>query len=185
MSDRGSGLFNVVNSLLLVAIAFLTIYPMWRELCISFSSMAEAMKGGAFLWPRNFTLSAYTAVLTSQYLWLAYLNSVLVTVGGTLLGVLLTAMTAYPLVKAGLPAKNAILSGILFTMLFSGGIIPTYLLVKQLGLLNTLWSLILPTSISAFNVIIMMSFFRTIPAELEESAMMDGAGRSVFFSRWC
>lgn len=177
------GAFTVANSVLLTTISLIMIFPMWREISISFSSMAEAMKGGVFIWPRGFNMSAYESVFTSRYLWLAYRNSIWVTIAGTALGVILTAMTAYPLAKPGIPGKNVMLYCILFTMLFSGGIIPTYLVVKQLGLLNTLWSLILPTSISAFNVIIMISFFRTIPAELEESAMMDGAGPiRIFFT---
>lgn len=183
MRIKGIDAFNVANRLLLTVIALLMLFPMWREISLSFSSMEEAMKGGLFLWPRAFNMSAYESVFSSSYLWVAYRNSVWVTVAGTMLGVLLTAMTAYPLTKPGLPGNKAMLYGILFTMLFSGGIIPTYLLVKQLGLLNTLWSLILPTSISAFNVIIMMSFFRTIPAELEEAAMMDGSGPiRIFFT---
>ncbi|WP_309119002.1 carbohydrate ABC transporter permease [Paenibacillus sp.] len=133
------------------------------------------MKGGAFLWPRGFTIEAYRFVLESEYIWIAYRNSVFITVIGTAAAVLFTATTSYPLVKSGLPARKAFLYGILFTLLFNGGIIPTYLLVKGVGLLNSLWALILPNAVSAFNVIIMMSFFRTIPAELEESAMIDGA----------
>ncbi|WP_240763074.1 carbohydrate ABC transporter permease [Paenibacillus thalictri] len=174
--------FDGVNTVFLLLVAVITFYPLWHELSLSFSSMEEAMKGGAFLWPRAFTTAAYHTVLGSDYIWVAYRNSVFSTVAGTLIGVLLTAMTAYPLTKQEMPAKNVILFLVLFTMLFSGGMIPTYLLVKQLGLINSLWSLILPTAISAFNVIIMLSFFRTLPAELEDSAMIDGANPlRIFF----
>jgi ABC-type glycerol-3-phosphate transport system permease component len=102
---------------------------------------------------------------------------------GTALSVILTASTAYPLVKSGLPGKNFVTFLILFTMLFSGGIIPTYLLVKSLGLINSLWALIIPGAISAYNVLVMRSFFANLPVELEESATMDGANPiRIFFT---
>lgn len=182
MRFNGDRVFSVGNHAFLIFAALITLYPMWRELSISFSSMEEAMKGGVFLWPRGLTTDAYQFVLESEYIWTAYRNSIFITVAGTLIAVLFTATTSYPLIKSGLPVRKALLYGILFTLLFNGGIIPTYLLVKGIGLLDSLWSLILPNAISAYNVIVMMSFFRTIPLELEESAMMDGANPiRVFF----
>lgn len=175
MSPKGGNLFSVFNIIFLSALTLVTLYPMWREAAVSFSGMEEAMKGGLFLWPRDFTTDAYVNILHSRYLWLAYGNSLFITLVGTLIGVLLTAATAFPLIKQDLPGKKMFVLLILFTMLFSGGIIPTYLLVKNVGLINSLWSLILPTAISAYNVIVMMSFFRTLPRELDESATMDGA----------
>jgi putative aldouronate transport system permease protein len=182
MRSIGDRIFTVCNSTFLVFMAVVTLFPMWRVLSISFSSMEEAMRGGAFLWPRGFTTQAFQFVLQSEYIWIAYRNSIFITAVGCIVAVLFTATTSYPLIKLGLPFRKALLYGILFTMLFNGGIIPTYLLIKGVGLLDSLWSLILPNAISAFNVIIMMSFFRTIPAELEESAMIDGANPiRVFF----
>lgn len=176
-------IFDVFNTVLLVLVAAATLYPIWHEICLSFSSLEEAMRGGIFLWPRNFTAAAYNSVLGSDYIWLAYGNTIFVTIVGTALSVLLTAMTAYPLAKKDLPGKNAIVSFVLFTMLFSGGMIPTYLLVKELGLINSLWALIIPGVVSAYNTFIMRNFFSTIPAELEESAFMDGANPiRIFFS---
>lgn len=175
MSPKGGNLFSVFNIIFLSALTLVTLYPMWREAAVSFSGMEEAMKGGLFLWPRDFTTDAYVNILHSRYLWLAYGNSLFITLVGTLIGVFLTAATAFPLIKQDLPGKKMFVLLILFTMLFSGGIIPTYLLVKNVGLINSLWSLILPTVISAYNVIVMMSFFRTLPRELDESATMDGA----------
>ncbi|MEC0268571.1 carbohydrate ABC transporter permease [Paenibacillus anseongense] len=175
MSSKGGNLFSILNTIFLIALTLATLYPMWREAAVSFSGMEEAMKGGLFLWPRDFTTDAYVNILHSRYLWLAYGNSLFITVVGTFIGVFLTAATAFPLIKQDLPGKKWFVLLILFTMLFSGGIIPTYLLVKSVGLINSLWSLILPTAISAYNVIVMMSFFRTLPRELDESATMDGA----------
>lgn len=175
MSPKGGNLFSIFNIIFLSVLTLVTLYPMWREVAVSFSGMEEAMKGGLFLWPKDFTTDAYVNILHSRYLWLAYGNSLFITLVGTLIGVFLTAATAFPLIKQDLPGKKVFVLLILFTMLFSGGIIPTYLLVKSVGLINSLWSLILPTAISAYNVIVMMSFFRTLPRELDESATMDGA----------
>lgn len=175
MNSIGGKIFDACNAGFLIFVAVITLYPMWHELMLSLSSMEESMRGGAFLWPRDFTLTAYRSVLGSSYIWVAFANSTITTVAGTAIGVLLTAMTAWPLTKREMPAQNAIAFLVLFTMLFSGGIIPTYILVKSLGLINSLWSLILPTAISAFNVIVMMSFFKGLPVELEDSAMIDGA----------
>jgi ABC-type glycerol-3-phosphate transport system permease component len=175
--------FQLTNGSILIALAVITLYPLWREMAVSLSSAEQSMQGGWFLWPKEFTLKAYQAVFHSPYMLRAYLNSGFTTVVGTAISVLLTATTAYPLIKRGMPGNTTVTFLILFTMLFGGGIIPTYLLVKNLGLINSLWSLILPTAISAYNVIVMRSFFVGIPAELEESAMIDGANPlRIFFT---
>ncbi|MFD0682085.1 MULTISPECIES: carbohydrate ABC transporter permease [unclassified Paenibacillus] len=177
------GIFDVFNLVFLTFVALIMLYPLWHELALSLSSMEEAMRGGAFFWPRSFTLDAYRMVLGNDYIWVAYGNSIFIMVVGTIVGVLLTAMMSYPLTKEEMPIQKWILVLVLFTMLFSGGMIPTYILVKELGLINSLWSLILPTAISAFNIIIIMSFLRTLPVELEDSAMIDGANPvRIFFS---
>ncbi|WP_240761970.1 carbohydrate ABC transporter permease [Paenibacillus thalictri] len=171
------------NIMILSIFSVATLYPLWHEVSLSLSSMEESMRGGLFIWPKEFTLSAYMDILKSQFLWVAYQNTVIITAAGTLLSLLLTAMTAYPLVKRGLPGNHVMSFVILFTMLFGGGIIPTYLLIKQLGMINSLSALIIPGAISAYNVLIMRSFFAALPAELEESAMMDGANPiRIFFT---
>ncbi|WP_409341881.1 carbohydrate ABC transporter permease [Paenibacillus sp. MBLB4367] len=179
----GSRLFQWTNGALLLAFTMLTLYPMWHEMSLSFSSMEEAMRGGFFWWPREFTAGAYKAVLSSNYIWTAYGNTIFITLIGTVISTLVTASTAYPLIKNEMPGKNAVTFLILFTMLFGGGLIPTYLLVKGLGLINSLWALILPGAVSAFNVFVMRSFFVSLPAELEESAMIDGANPIYIFYR--
>ncbi|TBL81942.1 carbohydrate ABC transporter permease [Paenibacillus thalictri] len=181
--SAGSQLFDVSNIMILSIFSVATLYPLWHEVSLSLSSMEESMRGGLFIWPKEFTLSAYMDILKSQFLWVAYQNTVIITAAGTLLSLLLTAMTAYPLVKRGLPGNHVMSFVILFTMLFGGGIIPTYLLIKQLGMINSLSALIIPGAISAYNVLIMRSFFAALPAELEESAMMDGANPiRIFFT---
>ncbi|MBJ9992309.1 MULTISPECIES: carbohydrate ABC transporter permease [Paenibacillus] len=175
MGKRRFNLFAAINGAFLILLALLTFYPLWHEISLSLSSSEQASRGGLFLWPRNLTFGAYGIVLRSEQLWLAYRNSIVITGAGTILSVFFTATTAYPLVKSHLPGRRLFTGLILFTMLFSGGIIPHYLLVKQLGMINTLWSMIIPGMISAFNVIIMLNFFRSLPEEIEESATMDGA----------
>lgn len=179
--SRNEKIFDKFNIILLLAIAMLTLYPLWREISLSLSSMTEAMKGGAFLYPKEFTLSAYKSVFSGDYLWLAYKNTIFTTVVGTSLSVLFTSMIAYSLSKSNLPGKKIILTLVIFTMLFSGGLIPTYLVVKNLHLINSLWSLVLIDMITAYNTFIMLSFFRSIPKEIEESAFIDGANPIVTF----
>ncbi|MGG1515491.1 carbohydrate ABC transporter permease [Paenibacillus oryzisoli] len=171
----GERLFEAGNIIFLTLLSVVTFYPLWHELSISLSSPAGAAQGGFFLLPRGFTLEAYKNVLDSNFIWLSYRNSIIVAVLGTTLHVLFTATTAYGLNRKGLPGIKVMSLLMIFTMIFSGGLIPTYLLVKSLGLTNTLWALMLPGMISAFNVIVMQSFMRTIPEEVEESAAMDGA----------
>lgn len=179
----GERIFEWCNIGFLALLSLVTFYPLWHEISISLSSAAGAMRGGLFLFPRGFTLDAYESVLSSSFIWLAYRNSIIVAVAGTFLHVIFTATTAYALNRRGLPGVKVMTMLIIFTMIFSGGMIPTYLLVKSLGLTNTLWALMLPGMISAFNVIVMQSFMRTIPEEVEESATMDGANPlRIFFT---
>ncbi|MEC0226315.1 carbohydrate ABC transporter permease [Paenibacillus alba] len=179
----GERIFEWCNVLFLGLLSLVTLYPLWHEISISFSTAAGAMQGGLFFFPRGFTVDAYQSVLSSSFIWLAYRNSIIVAVAGTFLHVMFTATTAYALNKKGLPGVKVITILVIFTMIFSGGMIPTYLVVKSLGLTNTLWALMLPGMISAFNVIVMQSFMRTIPEEVEESATMDGANPlRIFFT---
>ena len=126
-------------------------------------------------------LDTYAQVFKDPSLWTGYLTTVLVTISGTFLGTLFTATTAYPLSKKNLPFGKTMLLLVLFTMLFSGGMIPGYLLIKGLGLIDNRWALVLPGLVSAYNVIIMKSFFMTIPESLEESAKIDGATEVTIF----
>ncbi|MEF2246678.1 MULTISPECIES: carbohydrate ABC transporter permease [unclassified Paenibacillus] len=178
-----SRLFDYSNGLILILLSAITLYPLWHEISLSLSSKTEALQGGFFFWPRSFTFQAYTSVLSSDYIWTAYGNTIFITVAGTLLSLLVTSSMAYPLAKRTLPWKKLWLTVILFTMIFSGGMIPVYLIVKQLHLLNTLWALIIPNLASAFNIIIVINFIRGIPEEIEESAMIDGANPiRIYFS---
>ncbi|MCS7460889.1 carbohydrate ABC transporter permease [Paenibacillus doosanensis] len=173
--SAASRLFDSGNAAFLSLLSVISIYPLWREISLSLSSRDEAMRGGLFLWPREFTWSAYSHIMDSGFIGLAYTNTIFITAVGTALHLLVTSSAAYALAKRTLPWKNAFLLLIVFTMIFSGGLIPTYMAVKQLGLVNSLWAIIALNLSSGFNLIIMLNFIRAIPEEMEESAMIDGA----------
>jgi putative aldouronate transport system permease protein len=167
--------FDVFNVVLLVGIGIVALVPFVYVLAGSFATEAELATRSFFLWPETFSLDAYEAIFTSPAFVRALVTTIAVTAVGTLVQLMLTATMAYPLSKANLPGGRLILSLIVFTMVFGGGMIPTFLVVKDLGLLNNYWALILPMAINPFSLIIIKNFFQQLPAELEESAKIDGA----------
>ena len=167
--------FDVFNIALMIAVAILALVPFVFVLAGSFATEAELATRSFFLWPETFSLKAYEAIFTSPAFLRALVTTIAVTAVGTLVQLMLTASMAYPLSKANLPGGKLILSLIVFTMVFGGGMIPTFLVVKDLGLLNNYWALILPMAINPFSLIIIKNFFQQLPAELEESAKIDGA----------
>ena len=167
--------FDVFNIALMVAVAILALVPFAFVLAGSFATEAELATRSFFLWPETFSLKAYEAIFTSPAFLRALVTTIAVTAVGTIVQLALTASMAYPLSKANLPGGKLILSLIVFTMVFGGGMIPTFLVVKDLGLLNNYWALILPMAINPFSLIIIKNFFQQLPAELEESAKIDGA----------
>lgn len=182
LQSPGEKAFGFVNIVILALVSFVMLYPLWHVMSVSFSAQSEVLKGGLFWLPRQFTGDAYMKIFSSDFIWTAYRNSIVVTLVGTLLSVFITATTAYPLTQEKMPMQKLVSMLILFTMIFNGGIIPFYLVVKMTGLLNTLWALMIPSLLSAFNVFLMLSFFRSLPAELEESAKIDGANTlRIFF----
>lgn len=180
---RAEKTFTVFNYIFFTLLCVIMVYPFWHVIMMSLSSVEATAKGGIFLWPKGFNLDTYSQVFRDPSIWSGYFTTILVTVVGTVLGTLFTATTAYPLSKKHLPFSKIMLFLVLFTMLFSGGMIPGYLLMKDLRLIDNRWSLILPGLISAYNVIIMKSFFMTIPESLEESAKIDGATDVTIFWR--
>jgi len=178
---------RVVDAVLYAAMAVImviTLYPFWTQVVISLDGAGvggTAYASGLVLWPKELTLASYKLAFDFAELWTGYGNTILRTLIGVLLSVFFTALTSYPLAKRDLPFNGAFTGIILFTMLFGGGLIPTYLLIKELNMINTLWVLVIPGMIGAFNVLIMRNFFRGIPEELEESARVDGAGYARIF----
>lgn len=152
-----------------------TLYPFWHVLMYSVSEPIKALHGGLFFYPHGFSFISYRMVLYSSGIFVAYGNSVFRTAVGTTVNILLTASLAYPLSLRRLRGRKTLSMLIFFTMLFSGGMIPLYLLVKSLGLLNSRFALILPGAISAFNMFVLRNYFQSLPPSLEESANIDGA----------
>lgn len=160
-------------SLLISAIS--TLVPFLNVFSKAVSSEWAVVSGKVMLYPIGFQLDTMKLVITSSQFIRSFLVSVGVTVVGTVLSILLTAITAYPLSKRQLPGVGVIMLLFIFTMLFNGGIIPNYLLMKQLGLINNLWVLVVPVLISVFNLLVIKSYYESLPDSLEESAKMDGA----------
>lgn len=173
--------FSIFNYIFFTLLCIVMVYPFWHVIMMSLSSVEATAKGGVFLWPKGFNLETYAKVFNDPSIWSGYFTTILVTLSGTFFGTLFTATTAYPLSKKYLPFSKTMLLLVLFTMLFSGGMIPGYLLMKNLGLIDNRLSLILPGLVSAYNVIIMKSFFQSLPESLEESAKIDGATEVTVF----
>ncbi|TLS51912.1 carbohydrate ABC transporter permease [Paenibacillus antri] len=171
----------IYASLTIAALA--TLLPFANVFSKAFSAEWAVVSGKVGLWPIDFQLDTMKYVVTSESFLKALGISVFLAGVGTLLSILLTAVTAYPLSKRHLPGTGAILVLFVFTMLFSGGIIPNYLLIRELGLMNNLWSLILPAMISVFNMLVIKSYYESLPESLEEAAKLEGAGnlRVLFF----
>jgi len=180
---RGERIFNIFNVTVLGVVALMALYPFVYTISMSLSSAAEAMRSGLHLYPRDISLTSFEMVLANPDIVSGFANSVLRTVAGTALTLFFTCMTAYPLARRELPHRGLLLFLILFTMIFSGGIVPNYLLIKNLGLIDSLWALILPHMLTAFNVIVMKNFFQSIPESLAESAKIDGASEVNILAR--
>jgi putative aldouronate transport system permease protein len=172
--SKGETIFTIVNYAVLILLGFAAFAPFLNVIAQSFSSNLAIVAGDVTFWPMGFQLDSYQAILKDPSFLQSFYITVLRTVIGTLISVLLTSFLAYPLSKAVIKGRSGILFFIFFTMLFSGGMIPHFLIVKSLGLFNTLWAFIIPGAISAFHVIILKNFFQGIPVEIEESAVMDG-----------
>ena len=182
-TSTGEKIFTVFNYAFIALLCLIMLYPFWHVVMQSFSSMEETLKGGVFLYPKGFNLDTYRSVFNNPQVYTGFATSIMVTIVGTVLGTLLTAMTAYPLSKSRLRGGKVLMVIVLITMIFAGGMIPSFLLIQNLGLMDNRLSLILPALVSAYNCIIMKNFFLSIPESLEESARIDGANDiRIFFS---
>lgn len=169
-------IFDSIVHLVLIGAAVVTIVPFLQVVTISLSPPEVASAYGLHLFPVEIDLSGYKSILGYETIWTSYWNTLVRTVGGTLLSMFLYIIGAYPLSRKYLPHRKFWTMFVIFTMYFSGGMIPSYLLINNwLGISNTIWSLILPGAVSAYNLIIVRNFFESIPDSLEESAKMDGA----------
>jgi putative aldouronate transport system permease protein len=173
---RGERVFRAVNALLLAGVVVVTLYPFVTIVARSLSSEAEISAGRVNLLPRGLNLKTYELVMSDAMFWTNYRNTVLYTAVATLISIVLTTCYAYVLSKKDLRGRGALIGLAVFTMFFSGGLIPHYVLVTSLGLKNSLWAIVLPNAINVFNLLVMKAFFESLPVELEEAAAIDGLG---------
>lgn len=168
--------FDVINVILLVCITLIILLPLWNIIVISFSSAQSIAEGNCLFWPTEFSLENYRRVFADSSILTAFLVSVGRTVIAVVLHTFFCAMMAYAMSKQNLVGRKFYSAVGIITMFFSGGMIPTYLVIRQLGLLNNFWVYIIPSLLGYYDIVILMNFFRSIPASLEESARVDGAG---------
>ncbi|TXK83810.1 carbohydrate ABC transporter permease [Paenibacillus sp. N3.4] len=173
--SRSDQIFNIFNYTVLILFTITVLYPLIYVLSASFSSPTAVMSGKVWLWPVDTTFQGYEAVFKHKQVWTGFANSMYYAVVGTVFNVIMTLIAAYPLSRKDFYIRNAVMALFVFTMMFGGGLIPNYLLVKSLGLLDTRWALIIPGLMSVMSVIIARTYFQTtIPDELLEAAHLDG-----------
>lgn len=182
ISNDGIGL-TVFSVIILLTFALATFIPFWNVVCKAFSADWAVISGKVTLLPIGFQLKTIKTVLTGAKFINSFKMSVIITVLGSLISFFITALVAYPLSKKHLKGMKIILMLLVFTMLFNGGLIPTYLVIKKLNLNNTIWALILPNALSVYNMLIIKNYYENLPASIEESATIDGAGNLTVFFR--
>ena len=179
--SKGDRLFYFINDTYLLLALLVVIYPLAYVISASFSSPAAVMSGRVVLWPVDFSLEGYKAVFSEQRVITGYGNTLYYTVFGTLINLVMTIFAAYPLSRSNLVGRNPIMFLFTFTMIFTGGLIPNYLLIQGLGMVNTRWAMLLPGAIGVYNVIIARTYYQTtISNELMEAAQIDGADHFRF-----
>lgn len=172
---RNISLFDIINTLILTCLAIVMVYPIIYIAAVSFSSTSEVVQGNITLFPKGFNLDAYVQVLNDDRVPRAYLNTIFYTFLGTSINLLFTAVAAYPLARKDFFGRKFFLLAITITMFLNPGIIPNYLVVSELGLLNSVWALVLPNAIWTFELLILKSFYENMSESLREAAVVDGA----------
>ncbi|GBF73027.1 sugar ABC transporter permease [Paenibacillus sp. 598K] len=180
---RKLSLFNVISTFILLFVVVVTLYPFVHMLAVSLSSDVHVMRNEVSLWPKGLNFKMYEIVLGDPKIWTAYKNTLIYTVLGTIIAMVVTSMGAYSLSRPQMAFRTPLTMLIVFTMFFSGGMIPTFLVVRSLGLVDTLWGMVLPGAVSTWNLILMRTFFSGIPRELEESGRIDGLNDIGIFMR--
>ncbi|TWE01032.1 carbohydrate ABC transporter membrane protein 2 (CUT1 family) [Neobacillus bataviensis] len=182
IKSREDKIFDTINFIFLTLICLAVLYPLYFVVIASISNPDLVYNGSVWLLPKEITFEGYKRIFSDPKIWLGYKNTIIYTVLGTAVQVSLTLMAAYALSRKDLYGKSFFMLLILFTMFFSGGLIPTYLVVKQLGMLNTIWAMIIPKAIAVWNLIVARSFFESsIPNELLEAGKIDGCSNTKFF----
>ncbi|MEK4358056.1 carbohydrate ABC transporter permease [Paenibacillus sp. FSL M7-1455] len=184
LESRGDRAFNMIVYVILGLVAVVVLYPLIFVLSASFSDPQTVLRGEMLLWPKGFNLNSYSKIFQNQDILSGYSNTLLYTTIGTLINLVMTVLGAYPLSRKDFVGKNAVMALFVFTMFFGGGLIPTYLLIKDLGMLNTFWVMVIPNAVSIWNIIIMRTFFQqSIPYELQEAATIDGCSNIQILTR--
>lgn len=175
--------FDVVNTIIMIVLMLVMLYPFWYVIMASFSTMAHVLTHGILLYPDGLRLDAYAQIFKHNLIPMAYRNTIIITFGGTCMSMILTILGAYVLSVKTLPGRTFFTIYVVFTMMFGGGLVPTFLVVNSLGLIDSLWALMLPCAISAYNMILMRNFFQSVPTALYEAAEIDGISRLGYMVR--
>lgn len=173
--------FNLLNCVFMIFFVAIIAIPLWNIVALSFNDATDAVRGGIYFWPRVFSLESYYTVFEDPAIYRAFVISVAKTLIGVVIHTAVTAIVAYGMSKRDLVGRKLYINMGIISMYVSGGMIPNFLLFKEIGLLNNFWVYIIPVAFSFYDMVIMMNFFRSIPDSLEESAMMDGANPLVIF----
>ncbi|WNQ10654.1 carbohydrate ABC transporter permease [Paenibacillus aurantius] len=182
--SRTDKLFTLLNNTFMILMFLAVLYPIVYIVSASFSDSQAVVSGEVWLWPVRPSLDGYNAVFEYSQVWVGFRNSILYTVTGTLVNIVMTVLAAYPLSRKDFFGKNLFMVLFMFTTMFTGGLIPTYLLVRELGMLDTIWAMILPGALTVWNVIITRTYFQmSIPHELLEAAQLDGCDDFQFVWR--
>ncbi|WP_314001266.1 carbohydrate ABC transporter permease [uncultured Paenibacillus sp.] len=180
--SKGDFLFDLMNYTFLTIGMLLILYPLFFVLIASVSDPNAIYAGDVWLYPKGLTLDGYQRIFNDSAIWIGYANSLLYAIAGTAISVTLTLFAAYPLSRKDFIGRNVFMWFFMLTMFFGGGLIPTYLLIKDLGMINTIWALVIPGAAGVFNIIIVRTFFQsTIPDEMREAAFIDGCSNTKFF----
>ena len=182
IKSRQDFLFNLFNYVVIIILTLIVLYPVIYVVSASFSNPDRVASGDVWLLPVETTLISYKRLLMYENVWIGYKNTILYTVGGTLVNVAITLMCAYPMARSNLRGRGPLMFMFSFTMMFSGGMIPNYILIKNLGLLWSRWVMIIPGAMSVYNMIVARTFIQSnVPDELLQSAQIDGSNNTYFF----
>ena len=169
-------IFDVVNTTIMIVLLFIFAWPLWFVFIASFSDPNEVWLGNVVLWPKGFTMESYKALWEYKSIWTGYANTIFYTVVGTVFNLIMTVCAAYPLSRTDFVPRKFFQWMFMFTMYFGGGLIPTYLVVSELGIVNTRWAMIIPGAMSVYNMLVVRNYFmNSIPPSLQEAATLDGA----------
>ena len=179
----GSRIFDFVNVFFLILLSLACFYPFYVIIISSISDGRDVMRGAVTLLPKNITLASYEVVMKDPYILISFRNSVFYTLVGTLINLIMTFLCAYPLSRPDLIGRKWLMRLMTFSMFFSGGMIPTFLVVNSLGMVDTVWAMLIPGALSTYNMIVTRSFLQEIPEGLHESAALDGASEMCILTR--